>query len=89
MTTRDVYLSNNNIDFLYRDVCDQVSRKYNYDLNTSPKYKKSFPTMMDKVYQSCDTNISGNLASLNRLTVQKISSYFFDQLSKKKEKIDA
>ena len=84
MTTRDVYLSNNNIDFLYRDVCDQVSRKYNYDLNTSPKYKKSFPTMMDKVYQNCDTNITNNLTSLNRLTVQKISSYFFDQLSKKK-----
>jgi hypothetical protein len=85
MTTRDVYLSNNNIDFLYRDVCDQVSRKYNYDLNTSPKYKKSFPTMMDKVYQNCDTNITNNLTSLNRLTVQKISSYFFDQLSNKKQ----
>jgi hypothetical protein len=85
MSTRDIYLSDNNIDFLYRDVCDQVSRKYNYNLNSSSKYKKTFPAMMDKVYQNCDTNISGNLASLNRLTVQKISSYFFDQLSKKKE----
>lgn len=85
MSTRDIYLSDNNIDFLYRDVCDQVSRKYNYNLNSSSKYKKTFPAMMDKVYQNCDNNISGNLASLNRLTVQKISSYFFDQLSKKKE----
>ena len=84
MSTRDIYLSDNNIDFLYRDVCDQVSRKHNYDLNSSSKYKNSFRGMMEKVYQNSDSNISGNLASLNRLTTQKISNYFFDQLSKKK-----
>lgn len=84
MSTRDIYLSDNNIDFLYRDVCDQVSRKQNYDLNSSSKYKNSFRGMMEKVYQNSDENISGNLASLNRLTTQKISNYFFDQLSKKK-----
>jgi hypothetical protein len=88
MATRDIYLSENNIDFLYRDVCDQVSRKYNFDLNSSSKYKKSFSGMMDKVYQNCDTNISGNLSSLNRLTTQKISNYFFDQLSKKKSNVN-
>ena len=84
MSNRDIYLSDNNIDFLYRDVCDQVSRKYNYDLNSSTKYKNSFRGMMEKVYQNSDSNISDNLASLNRLTTQKIASYFFDQLSKKK-----
>jgi hypothetical protein len=88
MATRDIYLSENNIDFLYRDVCDQVSRKYNFDLNSSSKYKKSFSGMMDKVYQNCDSNISGNLSSLNRLTTQKISNYFFDQLSKKKSNVN-
>ncbi len=88
MSTRDIYLSENNIDFLYRDVCDQVSRKYNFDLNSSSKYKKSFSGMMEKVYQNCDGHISSNLSSLNRLTTQKISNYFFDQLSKKKSNLN-
>jgi hypothetical protein len=84
MSTRDIYLSENNIDFLYRDVRDQVSRKQNYDLDSSQKYKNSFRGMMEKVYQNSDSSISNNLASLNRLTTQKIANYFFDQLSKKK-----
>ncbi len=84
MSTRDIYLSENNIDFLYRDVRDQVSRKENYDLDSSQKYKNSFRGMMEKVYQNSDSSISNNLASLNRLTTQKIANYFFDQLSKKK-----
>ncbi len=83
---RDIYLSENNVDFLYRDVSEQVAQKVNYNMNTSPKYKKTFNGMMEKVYQNVDANTSNNLASLNRYTVQKITNYFVDQFSKKQNK---
>jgi hypothetical protein len=82
---KDIYLSENNIDFLYRDVSEQVAQKVNYNMNSSSKYKKTFNGMMEKVYQNVDSNTSNNLASLNRYTVQKITSYFIDQFSKKQK----
>ena len=36
---RDVYLSENNVDFLYQDVSNQVLQQINFNLNSSPKYK--------------------------------------------------
>ena len=60
---RDIYLSENNIDFLYRDVSEQVAQKVNYNMDSSPKYKKTFNGMMEKVYQNVDSNTSNNFSS--------------------------
>ena len=42
MSIREVYLSENNVDFIYLDVTDQILRKLNYNLNSTPKYKNTF-----------------------------------------------
>ncbi len=83
MSIRDVYLSENNIDFLYQDVSNQVLNKINFNLNSSSKYKNTIIGMMDKVYNNADKKTINNLSALNRYTSQKISDYFINQISKK------
>ncbi len=85
MSVRDIYLSENNIDSLYLNVCDQVLNKLNFSLNTSPKYKNTVRGMMDKVYSNADKATLTNLSALNHYTIQKISNYFITQLAKKQQ----
>ena len=74
---RDVYLSENNVDFLYQDVSNQVLQQINFNLNSSPKYKNTVFGMMDKVYSNADKQIITNLTALNRYTTKKISDYYW------------
>ena len=85
MSVRDIYLSENNIDSLYLNVCDQVLNKLNFSLNSSPKYKNTVRGMMDKVYTNSDKSTLTNLSALNHYTIQKISNYFITQLAKKQQ----
>ena len=85
MSVRDIYLSENNIDSLYLNVCDQVLTKLNFSLNSSPKYKNTVKGMMDKVYTNADKSTLTNLSALNHYTIQKISNYFITQLAKKQQ----
>ena len=85
MSVRDIYLSENNIDSLYLNVCDQVLTKLNFSLNSSPKYKNTVKGMMDKVYSNADKSTLTNLSALNHYTIQKISNYFITQLAKKQQ----
>jgi hypothetical protein len=85
MSVRDIYLSENNIDSLYLNVCDQVLNKLNFSLNSSPKYKNTVKGMMDKVYTNADKSTLTNLSALNHYTIQKISNYFITQLAKKQQ----
>jgi hypothetical protein len=85
MSIRDIYLSDNNIDSLYLNVCDQVLNKLNFSLNSSPKYKNTVKGMMDKVYSNATKDTLTNLSALNHYTIQKISNYFITQLSKKQQ----
>lgn len=85
MSVRDIYLSENNIDSLYLNVCDQILTKLNFSLNSSPKYKNTVKGMMDKVYTNADKSTVNNLSALNHYTIQKISNYFITQLAKKQQ----
>jgi len=82
-SVREVYLSTNNRDYLYRNVCEQVQMKTNHNLNNFPKYRQSFPDMMQKVYHNADAPIKSNVAALNRQAGDKISNYFITQISRK------
>ena len=83
MSTSEVFLSENNIDFLYKNVSNQVLQSTNYNLNSSSKYKKTFKGMMEKVYENSEIQVKKNLASLNNITVTKITKYFIEQVSQK------
>ena len=85
MSNRELFLSENNVDYLYRDVCKQISQKMNYNLNNSPKYKQTVYGMMDKVYLNCEPQLLTNLSALNKHTTLKITDYFILQLSKKQK----
>ena len=85
MANQEIYLSENNIDFLYRDVSQQILQKMNFNLNSSPKYKQTVAGMMDKVYSNSEPKLLTNLSALNKYTIQKITDYFVLQLSKKQK----
>ena len=83
-SSREVFLSNNNREYLYRNVCDLVQQETNSNLNDFNKYRQSFPDMMSKVYENAEPSIKNNVAALNRQASNKISKYFITQISTKK-----
>jgi len=84
-SSREVFLSNNNREYLYRNVCDLVLQETNSNLNDFNKYRQSFPDMMQKVYDNSDVSIKNNVAVLNRQASDKISKYFITQINTKKQ----
>lgn len=83
MAARDVFLSENNIDYLYRDVSHRVYLETGYDLNkNTSKYRRPFPGMMSKVYQN-SPELQSNLSHLNIKASEKISNHFTNLIQKK------
>jgi hypothetical protein len=83
-SSREVFLSNNNREYLYRNVCDLVQQETNNNLNDFNKYRQSFPDMMQKVYENAESSVKNNVAALNRQASNKISKYFISQITTKK-----
>lgn len=80
---REVFLSANNKEYVYQNVCAQVQQETNSNLNNFPKYRQSFPHMMKKVHDNADPSTKGSVAALNRRASDKISNYFINQINKR------
>lgn len=80
MDNSELYLTKSNLDNVYSQVKDEISRRTNKDIGRNQSYYKQFEQMAKLVYNKIPEN-DRNLAKLNSTLVEKTVSYLQNKMS--------
>jgi hypothetical protein len=77
-----LYYSPQNLDNVYRQVCDEISRRTNKDISLNQTYRKSFNQMAKMVLDKVPSN-NRNLANVNTKLEQSSVTFFHKKIFEK------